>query len=220
MSELLVQIPIQISQVACFLSRCYTEAPCLIAAGDLDGVSANLWRLALRQTGVPVLELNEATASDCVSWLAAATTFSAEYLIPVVVLGANVASGNSDLFQGRLADPQALAQGLGREVDDAAWRSTRQVALTRAVETSALNQEFRRTRARQGWVRLGWQPEATLDEGNGLLLAWSSPLPLLRLRNFAARCPEVTLWAADAPAMADEVAAQGISVSGWRFAVK
>ena len=216
MSELLVQIPIQISQVACFLSRCYTEAPCLIAASDLDGVSANLWRLALRQTGVPVLELNEATLPCRAQWLAAARAFSAEYLSPVVVFGAV----DSDALDDTLATPHVLTSLAGREVESQAWLSARQIALTRAVEASPLNQEFRRAREKQGWIRMGWQSESVLAEGNGLLLAWSSPLPLLRLRNFAARCPEVTLWAADAPAMADEVAAQGISVSGWRFAVK
>ena len=211
---------VQIARIAQSLACSYTEAPCLIAAGDLAAPIANRWRLALRQAGVPVLEINGGAASGCAEWLGAATAFSAEYLSPVVVLGADLAAGNGDVFQGSLANPGVLAQGIGREVTEPAWRMARQVALTRAVETSLLNQEFRRTRAKQGWVRFGWQPESVLAEGNGLQLAWSSPLPLLRLRNFAARCPEVTLWAADAPAMADEVAAQGISVSGWRFAVK
>ena len=207
--------PAQISQIAQSLGRCYIETPYLIAAGGLTGAVANLWRLALRQASVPVLELNEAPAACRAPWLAAARAFSAEYLSPVVVFGAD----DRDALDGTLIEPEVLRR-VGREVDHQPWLTTRQAALTRAVEMSELNQEFRRTRAKQGWILMGWQPEAVIAEGNGLLLAWSSPLPLLRLRNFAARCPQISLSAPDAPAIADEVAAQGISVSGWRFAVK
>ena len=207
--------PAQISQIAQSLGRCYIETPYLIAAGGLTRAAANLWRLALRQANVPVLELNEASSSCRASWLAAARAFSAEYFSPVVVFGAD----DRDALDGSLAESDALRRA-GREVDHHAWLTTRQAALTRAVETSALNREFRRARAKEGWIIMGWQPEAALAEGNGLLLAWSSPLPLLRLRNFAARCPHICLSAPDAPTIADEVAAQGISVTGWRFAVK
>lgn len=107
-----------------------------------------------------------------------------------------------------------------RQVNDADWVQIRQIALTRGVENSSLNREFRRESSRKGWIRVGWHEDIALAEGNGLLLAWSSPLPLMRIRNFAARCPQITLIAPDPEALAEDVAAQGITVSGWRFEVK
>jgi hypothetical protein len=177
--------------------------------------AANDWRCALRQAGVPTLELNDAPAADAAVWVQEASAFSTEFLMPVVVFADSAPEALVESL-GALY----LSEALSRRVDDAAWLHTRQVAITRAVETSPLNQEFRRSRERQGWIRIGWQPESALAEGNGLLLAWSGPLPLLRIRNFAARCSEITLFGPDAEGIAAEVAAQGISVTGWRFAVK
>lgn len=201
-------------EIAQGLSRLHSPESCLLRLGVTDLDESHRWRLALRQAGVPVLELNEAATGDAEAWLKAAGDFSAEFLMPVVVLGGDASAPTKHCS----LEGEALAEQ--HHVKDAEWLRTRQVALTRAVETSPLNQEFRRHRERRGWIRMGWQAEASLAEGNGLLLAWSSPLPLRRIRDFAARCPDITLVAPDAEALAAEVAAQGISVSGWRFAVK
>ncbi len=196
------------------LSRQHVDQPCLIL-WEAGFPNAHVWRAECRHAGVPVLELNDAPAAVADAWLLVATAFSAEFMAPVVVLGESIAEHHAEIHRGA-----SLNQGNARRVDDSDWLRAREVALTRAVETSPLNQEFRRTRERRGWIRIGWQPDSLLAEGNGLLLAWSSPLPLLRIRNFAARCPEITLFGSDAEAIAHEVAAQGISVTGWRFAVK
>ena len=200
--------------IALALSRQHDTEPRLLFHKAEDLVEASHWRAVLREAGVPVLELNDAHGVGEEAWLNAAQAFSVEFLTPVVLLGGSAAGAAKDLS----LDAQVLVDQ--RPIEDPDWLRTRQVALTRAVETSTLNQEFRRSRERTGWIRIGWQPDAALDEGNGLLLAWSSPLPLRRIRDFAARCPEITLVAPDAEALAAEVAAQGISVSGWRFAVK
>ena len=192
------------------LSRQHSDRPRVIL-GAADTISANHWRAECRRAGVPVLELRGAAASATREWLDAALAFSCEFMMPVVVFSDTAA--NLAMAAHQALCPTVL-------VDDPDWLRTRQVALTRGVETSPLNQEYRRTRDRHGWIRFGWQPDTVLAEGNGLLLAWSSPLPLLRIRNFAARCPEITLYGPDAEAIAAEVAAQGISVTGWRFAVK
>jgi hypothetical protein len=198
------------------LVRHHGDQPVLLSAFGLN--EPNRWRAALRQAGVPVLELNDTSPAQVSVWRDAAYAFSAEYLVPVVVFGANLMAGCSGSLA--LLSDGALENPAGQLVADADWLRARQVALTRGVETSDLNREFRRSRERHGWIRIGGCQDALLAEGNGLLLAWSSPLPLRRIRDFAARCPEITLCAADAEAIAQEVAAQGISVSGWRFAVK
>ena len=201
-----------VGKIARSLSRQYGEQACLIFGRGADSSAANRWRSELRCRDVPVLELNDAPPTCAEAWLEAAVHFSTEFLTPVVVFAEEVVAEADRTLES--ATPSQ------RQVDDPDWLQTRQVALTRAVETSPLNQEFRRSRERRGWIRLGWQPETALAEGNGLQLAWSSPLPLRRIRDFAARCPEITLIAPDAEALAAEVAAQGISVTGWRFAVK
>lgn len=205
-----------IGQIAASLSRQHCERPRLIVGADGEPLVVNGWRPALRLAGLPVMELNQAPTSVASNWLETATAFSAEFLMPVVVLGVNVPTKNCEgIDQLGTTSPEGC-----RSIEDADWLRTRQVAVTHAVETSPLNQEFRRNRERRGWIRIGWQKEADLAEGNGLLLAWSSPLPLRRIRDFAARCPEITLIGPDAESIAREVAAQGISVTGWRFAVK
>lgn len=200
-------------EIAQALGRQYVPTPRLLWHVAADDEAGHCWRLALRQAGVPVLELNEAADDGAGLWLKTASDLSAEFFVPVVVFSRDLRRQNEILLhEGALAGQC--------HVDDVQWLSTRQVALTRAVETSVLNQEFRRSRERQGWIRIGWQPEALVAEGNGLLLAWSSPLPLRRIRDFAARCSEITMIGLGAEALAAEVAEQGISVSGWRFAVK
>jgi hypothetical protein len=52
------------------------------------------------------------------------------------------------------------------------------------------------------------------------MLAWSSPLPLRRIRDFSARCPDLVVSGPDIDRLAADVATQGISVAQWRFAVK
>jgi hypothetical protein len=201
------------ADIALALSRQYAPKSRLLITASTNGAEVDGWRSALRQAGVPTLELNEAAGSDAALWLKAASDFSGEFLVPVVVFGRDMRRKNGIfLNEGALAGQH--------HIDNAEWLLTRQVALTHAVENSLLNQEFRRSRERQGWIRIGWYPEAALAEGNGLLLAWSSPLPLRRIRDFAARCPKITMMGPDAEALVAEVAAQGISVSGWRFAVK
>ena len=116
-----------------------------VAADDEAG---DCWRLALRQAGVPVLELNEAADDGAGLWLKTASDLSAEFFVPVVVFSRDLRRQNEILLhEGALAGQC--------HVDDVQWLSTRQVALTRAVETSVLNQEFRRSRERQGWIRIG-----------------------------------------------------------------
>ena len=115
------------------------------------------WRSALRQAGVPVLELNEAVGEIADRWLVAASELSAEFLMPVVVMGAVAHPELIPLDQSALIPTDT--------VEDTDWCLTRQVALTRAVETAGLNQEFRRSRERKGWIRLGWQPDFASKRG-------------------------------------------------------
>jgi len=201
-------------EIALALSRQHATESCLVFYMPAAAEEARRWRMALRSAGVPLLELNDADGAAAASWLQAASDFSAEFLVPVAVFGHSMPE------QRNLAPLGVGAPTGWPTIEDAEWLHTRQVALTRAVETSGLNQEFRRSHARTGWIRIGWHAEEALAVGNGLQLAWSSPLPLRRIRDFAARCPEITLEGPDAEAIATEVAAQGISVSGWRFAVK
>jgi hypothetical protein len=169
---------------------------------------SGLFRQSLRNFGVPVLELNEAPQRVEEIWLAEALALSAEYLVPVVVFG------GGDLLSG------GLATGLQEEVTDPAWLSTRQIAVTAAIEASPLNQEWRRARNKSGALHVGWQPELEQHSGNSLMLAWSSPLPLRRIRDFSARCPDLVVSGPDIDRLAADVATQGISVAQWRFAVK
>ena len=197
------------------LGRLHDEQSRLLLGDGAYPPIADRWRAALRAAEVPILELNGAPAAGMAMWLQEASALSREFLMPVVVFADNLPEAPVEpLGMLHLSGPSSL------DVDDAAWLHTRQVAMTRAIETSPLNREFRRHRERSGWIRIGWQPEAVLAEGNGLQLAWSSPLPLRRIRDFAARCPQITLIGPDAGAIAAEVAAQGISVSDWQFAVK
>lgn len=205
-----------VQDIAVALSRQHDDQPRLIFGDSVEAADANQWRTVLRHAGVPVLELNHAPCVVGQRWLEVATAFSAEFLMPVVIFGVD----NLPKGQALLGAHRDLHAATHRRVDAEDWLHSRQVALTRAVETSPLNQEFRRERGRAGWIRIGWQPDAVLNNGNGLQLAWSSPLPLRRIRDFAARCPEITLVGPDAEAIIQEVAAQGISVTGWRFAVK
>lgn len=166
---------------------------------------AAVLRVALRQVGVPVLELNHAPAEIAAAWLDAADVLSTEFLVPVVVFG--TAAIKSVPVEGHV-------------VNDDAWLQARQIALESAIERSTLTQEYRRSKEKTGWIRVGWQPPSLLASGNGLMLAWSSPLPLRRLRDFAARCPDLTLYGDHARPLAAEVAAQGVCASRWRFEVK
>lgn len=191
----------------------YAEAASLIRMRG-DSINTGAWRSALRHAGVPVLELNDAPEQRAAPWMAEARAYSTEFVSPVVVLGRG--SG----FEGIPLDGSSVPWCSHRQVNDADWVQIRQIALTRGVENSSLNREFRRESSRKGWIRVGWHEDIALAEGNGLLLAWSSPLPLMRIRNFAARCPQITLIAPDPEALAEDVAAQGITVSGWRFEVK
>lgn len=169
---------------------------------------SGLFRQSLRNFGVPVLELNGAPEYVVEIWLAEAMALSAEYLVPVVVFG------------GGVLLPGGLATGRQVEVTDPAWLSTRQIAVTAAIESSNLNQECRRAQDKSGALHLGWQPESEQHFGNSLMLAWSSPLPLRRIRDFSARCPELVVSGPDIDSLAADVAAQGISVAEWRIAVK
>jgi len=194
-------------------SRC--EHPqCIVYRADVHGDPLRL-RRALRQAGVPALELNGAPAGVFEAWFATAQALSEEFLIPVVLFGA----GSAPL-------PLATrAVGAGQPVNDVGWLAARQVALQTAIETSALHQEFRRSGTKAGWIRLGWHADAAMTGGdgndNGLLLAWSSPLPLQRLRNFSARCAaHVVVEGPGAQDLAADVASQGISVAHWQIAVK
>jgi hypothetical protein len=189
--------------------RC--EQPlCIVYEPQVHGDPIRL-RCALRQTGVPALELNDASANVLTDWVDAAMALADEFLIPVVLFGA----GDAHL-------PAAtLAHGDGCLVDDGDWLVARSVALQAAIEASVLHRETRRSGAKVGWIRLGWHDDAALAEGNGLLLAWSSPLPLMRLRNFSARCAErIDIQGPGAGDLADDVASQGISVTHWQIAVK
>ena len=166
-------------------------------------------RHALHQAGVPVLEMNQAPGDIQALWLSEARCLSEEFLSPVVVLG------------GLAGIEPTIEQPIGQMQADVAWLSARQVALTSAVENSALNREFRRTSEKSGWIRIGWHEEAALAEGNGLLLAWSSPLPLMRIRNFSARCPwQLQIEGPDANLLAEDVRCHGISVTHWQIEVK
>lgn len=166
-------------------------------------------RQALRQAGVPALGLNQPPDQILSNWLAEAAQVSEEFLAPVVVFGGDAA------LSGPTQDP------IGQEQDDIHWLNARQLALTVGIESSGLHREFRRTPAKSGWIRLGWHDEADLTLGNGLLLAWTSPLPLMRLRNFSARCSaHVYIEGCDADLLAADVGSQGISVTHWQIAVK
>ena len=169
---------------------------------------AELLRPALRHAGVPVLELNNAPHGVAEVWLAQAKAISSEYVVPVFVFGAVG-------FAGMLLEPESPTV-----IEDQAWLDARQVALTEVIESSALNNEVRRAREKSGALYIGWQPEANLAQGNALVLAWSSPLPLRRIRDFSARCPDLRVSGPDVESLATDVAAQGISTARWRFAVK
>ncbi len=198
----------QEASIACHLSRLRCEeAQWHLYQPDVHG-DAGLFRQSLRNFGVPVLELNGAPRRVAETWLAEAMALSVEYLVPVVVFGGDELSAGD------------WAKGRQEEVADFAWLSARQIALTSAIERSALNQEHRRTRGKAGALYVGWQAEAEQYSGNSLMLAWSSPLPLRRIRDFSARCPELVVSGADVNSLAAEVAAQGISVAQWRIAVK
>lgn len=189
--------------------RC-EQPQCIFYDAQAHGDPIKL-RQALRQAGVPALELNQAPTKVFEDWYAAAMALSDEFLIPVVVFGV-AAKGVSE---------KTLADLEGDPVHDVTWIAARQVAMQGAIEASVLHQEFRRSRAKSGWIRIGWQHEGAMPQSNGLLLAWSSPLPLLRLRNFSARCAEhVLLEGPGARDLALDVAAQGISVTHWQIAVK
>ena len=191
-----------------YLGRLRCEsAQCHIYQPEIHGDAA-LLRHALRHAGVPVLELNGAPVDVAESWCTQALEISAEYLVPVFIFGG--------------AGPKAsfVTSGMGEEVADQAWLNARQVALTRAIESSALNLEVRRSREKSGWLQVGWLPEEKMAQGNGLMLAWSSPLPLRRIRDFSARCPDLLVSGPDVKSLALDVVAQGISAARWRFAVK
>lgn len=208
-----------LQNVAIALSRHHCDESRLIFDAGSDPATANEWRTELRHAGVPVLELNRAPLIFAEAWLQEAAAFSAEFLTPVVVFGLDDLPAGQEVLNVH-GKEFAADEPMGRRIDAADWLRSRQVALTDAVERSLLNQEFRRQRGRSGRIGIGWQPADVLGEGNGLQLAWSSPLPLRRIRDFAARCPEIVLLGPDADAILREVAAQGISVAGWRFAVK
>ena len=188
-------------RLRCEAAQCHVYDPKL--HGD-----AQLLREALRHAGVPVLELNNAPAEVAEVWIAQAKAISAEYVVPVFVFGAVE-------FAGALP-----GQVQATVIEDLAWLDARQVALTAVSESSALNSEARRTREKAGCLYIGWQPEAFMAQGNTLVLAWSSPLPLRRIRDFSARCPDLLISGPDVESLARDVAAQGISTAGWRFEVK
>lgn len=192
-------------------ARIRCEQPqCIVYEAQVHGDPIRL-RRALRQAGVPALELNDAPASVLADWVDAATALSEEFLIPVVLF-----------CEGRPHQPVVtLAHREGHLVDDTDWLLARSVALQAVIEASPLHQEFRRSGVKAGSIRLGWHDDAVLAGDNGLLLAWSSPLPLMRLRNFSARCAEhVHFEGPGAGDLADDVASQGISVTHWQIAVK
>lgn len=198
----------QESQIADHLGRLRCEQPqCLFYQRALHGDAGRL-RQALRRAGVPALEMNAAPLDVQGVWLAEAYAVSAEFLVPVVI------------FSHTSSGPVSASPVVGDAIRDLAWLDARQVALTRALDHSTLNQEWRRSREKTGWVHVGWQEDSALKAGNGLQLAWSSPLPLRRVRDFAARCPDLTLFGPDIDALVAEIAAQGISPTRWRFAVK
>lgn len=208
-----------IQDIAIALSRQYCDEPRLILGDSSDTTTANQWRAALRHAGVPVLELNGAPSIFARAWMQEAAAFSTEFLTPVVVLGLRDHSEGHEALEAFDKQP-GKHEASGCRIDAADWLRSRQVALTDAVERSSLNQEFRQQRGRSGCIHFGWQPVDVLAEPNHLQLAWSSPLPLRRIRDFAARCPQITLLGPDSETIAAEVAAQGIPVSGWQFAVK
>jgi len=190
-----------LGQLRCESAQCHMYQP------EIHGDAAVLRQL-LRHLGVPVLELNGAPNNIAESWLLQAMTISGEFLVPVVVFGSLGLSESCVAF-----DEDEL-------VTDQAWLHARQVALTSAIESSSLNLEVRRSREKSGWLHVGWHPESTQAHRNGLMLAWSSPLPLRRIRDFSARCPELVLSGPEVESLANDVAAQGISVTRWRFEVK
>jgi hypothetical protein len=187
--------------------RCERAQLCFYNA-ELHG-SERLLRHAMREAGVPVLEINGLTGDTQSKWIEAAHNVSQEFLMPVLVFGTMAdLSHRSNLVMGEF-------------INDAGWLAARQNELTSAIECSDLHQEFRRSHDKTGWLRIGWHDPAELLEGNGLLLAWTSPLPLLRLRNFSARCPKgMKVIGPDADHLATDLAQQGISVSHWQIEVK
>ncbi len=201
-------MPMSKASFAEYLSRLRCEEPQWHCYRPEIHGDAGVFRQSLRNLGVPALELNGAPQAIAAEWLAQAMVLSAEYLVPIVVFG-----GSEIASEGG---------GLGKqeEVADPAWLSTRQIAVTAAIEASPLNHERRRARDKSGGLYLGWQPELEEYPGNHLMLAWSSPLPLRRIRDFSARCPELMVSGPDIASLASDVAAQGISVAQWRFAVK
>ena len=201
MNDLACSFAAHLGQLRCENAQCHIYLP------EVHGEPLRL-RHALRQAGVPVLELNGAPADIAERWIAEAKALSAEYLAPVFIFG--------DATQ---AVPPYDSGGEAL-VTNQDWLDARQVALTRAIESSELNQELRRIREKSGWLHVGWQPEALMAQGNRLMLARSSPLPLKRIRDFSARCPDLVVAGPDVETMGREVAAQGISVARWRFEVK
>ena len=191
-----------------YLSRLRCESPQWHGYQPEVHGESGLFRQSLRNFGVPVLELNEAPQRVVEIWLAQAMVLSAEYLVPVVVFGGCEISSAGGILSRQ------------EEVADPAWLSTRQIAVTAAIEASPLNQEWRRARNKSGALHLGWQPGLEKHSGNSLMLAWSSPLPLRSIRDFSARCPELIVSGPDIDSLAADVGAQGISVAQWRFAVK
>ena len=190
------------------LGRLRCEAAALHHYDPAVHGDAAVLRQALRHAGVPVLELNNAPPAVAESWLAHAVALSSEYLVPVFVFGAV------------LLPAKVSGDGSQQLVDNHAWLVARQVALTSAIESSIINQEERRTREKAGELYLGWQPESKMAKGNVLMLAWSSPLPLRRIRDFSARCPDLVVCGPESGQLASDVAAQGISVARWQFEVK
>lgn len=186
--------------------RC-EDAQCHMYQSQRHG-DPGLFRRALRYAGVPVLELNSAPTDVAEQWIEEAKALSAEYLVPVVVFG------------GAALVNSPCSSGTHEVVANRAWLDARQVALTSAIELSALHQEVRRSREKSGWLHVGWQPEEKMAKGNGLMLAWSSPLPLRRIRDFSARCPDLIVSGADVESLTNDVVAQGISAARWRFEVK
>lgn len=166
-------------------------------------------RQALRDAGVPVLELNGLSGEVQGEWVNVARQLSQEFLVPVMVFGVPpTLNRHSD-------------HPMGECIEDPGWLSARQSALINAIEHSDLHQELRRRPEKFGWLCIGWRDPAELPEGNALLLAWTSPLPLMRIRNFSARCPiQLKIEGPDADTLANDVAKQGISVSHWQIAVK
>lgn len=196
------------STLAAYWGRLRCEQPqALFYRAEHHGDSG-LLRQALRQAGVPALEINNAPAAVREAWLYEAKAVSEEFLVPVVIF----ADGDSSSCEEISTHVQ--------EVADQVWLETRLVALTQALDRSALNLETRRSREKKGCIRVGWQTDGAQSTENCLQLAWSSPLPLRRIRDFSARCPALTISGPGVDVLGAEIAAQGISTVRWRFEVK